>query len=686
MKHRLKTNHLLYIILGAGLLGLALRHWLYAIGYDDKGLLAAGHPADVLVFILTAAVMLLLGLCTFSLGKAPSYSQMFPVSKVAFFGNLAAAAGLVIYSFTNFPKSSAIIEIASFLTGLAAAGSLVYLAFCRRGRKQPSMLYHGLFLLCLTVHAVAHYTFWSTQVQPQNYFFTLMASVTTLLAVYHRTALDAREGSRRPYVFFNQAALFFCILCIQSEKWLFYLALAIWNGTNYCSLRTAKRTKRKMNLPEDVLFCIHALQNAGYQAYCVGGCVRDSLLGLTPHDFDLCTDATPDKICDVFHDHKLVRSGEKHGTIGVIRNNKVYEITTFRTEGSYTDGRHPDSVEFVPNIEDDLRRRDFTINAIAYAPDRGYIDPWGGRRDLDALILRAVGEPETRFTEDSLRILRGVRFAVRFHLIPEPNTLDAMERLAPLMDNLARERVFDELCKLLPLVKADDLIRFAPVITQAIPELKATVGFDQHSPHHSYDVYTHTAHVVEAVSDTLPLRWAALLHDIGKVPTFTQDDDGRGHFYNHAKVSAEMAESILLRLRSSNALREQVVFLIAQHMLPLEPDKKILRRRLGEYGAEKLQQLLALQKADYASKGVEENDYDFDAVEQMLQEILAEAQCLTVKDLVINGSDILELGVPAGPQIGKCMTHLLHEVQEERLPNETMALLDAAKKFMEESV
>lgn len=684
MKHRFKTNHLLYIILGSGLVGLGLRYWLYSSGYDGKGLLVDGHPANALVFLLTAAVMVLLGLCVISLGKAPAYFQLFPASKIAFFGNLVAAAGLVINCFVNFPQTSAAIEITFFVSGLAATVSLVYLAFCRYGRKQPSMFFHGIFLLHLIIHTISNYSFWSTQVQLQNYFFTLMASVTTLLAVYHHTALDAREGNRKWYVFCNQAALFFCILSIQSDNWLFYLALAVWNGTNYCSLRTAKRSK--MALPEDVLFCMQTLQDAGYQAYCVGGCVRDSLLSIPPHDFDLCTDATPDKICEIFQDHKLVRNGEKHGTIGVICNDKVYEITTFRTEGSYTDGRHPDTVEFVSSIAEDLRRRDFTVNAIAYTPEKGYIDPWGGRQDLTARVLRAVGDPETRFTEDSLRILRGVRFAVRFDLTPESDTLAAMETLAPLMDNLARERVFDELCKLLPLVKADDLIRFAPVITQAIPELKATVGFEQHSPHHSYDVYTHTAHVVEAVSDDLALRWAALLHDIGKVPTFTQDENGRGHFYNHAKVSAEMADSILLRLRASNALREQVVFFIEHHMLPLEPDKKLLRRRMGEYGAENLQQLLVLQKADYVSKGVVENDCNFDAVDAVLQKLLAEAQCLTVKDLAITGNDILELGIPAGPQIGACMTHLLQEVQEERLSNESQALLDAAKKFMEESL
>jgi len=214
-----------------------------------------------------------------------------------------------------------------------------------------------------------------------------------------------------------------------------------------------------MVLPEAVLYCISRLNKAGFDAYCVGGCVRDSLLGIVPHDYDLCTNATPEKIRQVFADHALVLAGEKHGTVGVVIDRQVYEITTFRTEGGYQDSRHPDWVTFVPTVEEDLSRRDFTVNAIAYSPEKGYIDPFGGQRDLSSHVLRAVGDPTTRFTEDALRILRGVRFAVRFALTPEPATEKAMTALAPALDKIARERIFDELCKLLPTVKAADLLR-----------------------------------------------------------------------------------------------------------------------------------------------------------------------------------------------------------------------------------
>ena len=437
-----------------------------------------------------------------------------------------------------------------------------------------------------------------------------------------------------------------------------------------------------MFLPESVLFCIRRLEDAGFRAYAVGGCVRDSLLGLPPQDYDMCTDATPEQIRQVFADCPLVRNGEKHGTIGVILAHQLYEITTFRTEGSYTDNRHPDWVEFVRDIRDDLARRDFTVNAMAYSPTEGYIDPWGGREDLKYKILRAVDEPRRRFTEDALRILRGVRFAVRFGLTPESETEKAMTELAPLMDNLARERVFDELCKLITSITADQLLRFAPIVTQVIPALKPCVGFQQHSPHHAYDVFTHIAHVVEATPGELSLRWAALLHDIGKVPAFSTDETGRGHFYGHAAISAKMAEDILLELKAPTALRQKVVFLIENHMTPLEPDKRLLRRRLAKYGEDGVQSLLALQKADFCSKGIPGESQDFDAIEQALEDIRQEDSCLTIRDLAINGSDLLAIGFTPGPEMGACLDRLLEQVMDEKLPNTKEALLGAAENFL----
>ena len=441
-----------------------------------------------------------------------------------------------------------------------------------------------------------------------------------------------------------------------------------------------------MWLPDSIKTCIRMLEEAGFAAYAVGGCVRDSLLGLTPHDYDLCTAATPAQIRDVFSDYRLVLAGEKHGTVSVVMDGGLIEITTFRTEGDYTDNRHPGWVRFVTDIEADLSRRDFTVNAMAYSPTRGFADPFGGREDLTNRVLRAVGDPSRRFTEDALRILRGVRFSVRYGLSVEKNTAQAMGDLAPLMDHLARERVFAELCGLLPLVKAEDIFRFQPILTQVIPELESTVGFDQKNPHHALDLYSHIAHVVQSVPNTLVLRWAALLHDIGKPGTFSVDDNGIGHFIGHAQLGAEIANAILLRLKAPTALRQQVVALIERHMTPLEADKRLLRRRLGKYGADATLDLLHLQQADFSSKGTQEETDLFRQIRCLIDEIQKEDTCLSVKDLAINGNDLIAIGFTPGPGIRKCLEQLLSSVQEEVLSNTKESLLTAAQAYKEETL
>ena len=431
-----------------------------------------------------------------------------------------------------------------------------------------------------------------------------------------------------------------------------------------------------LSLPAYVLTLMDRLEAAGFSTYAVGGCVRDMLLGLPPQDYDLCTAALPEQTEAVFADHNLVLAGRKHGTIGVITPEGVVEITTFRTEGGYGDNRHPDWVRFVPDIRDDLARRDFTVNAMAWSPRRGFADPFGGQADLRAGILRAVGDPATRFREDSLRILRGVRFAVRYRLQPDDETRRAMEMLSGLMDNLARERIFEELCKLLPLVCARDLLTFGPILAAVIPELGPMIGFDQHSPHHAYDLITHTAYVVENTPPELPLRWAALLHDTGKVPTFTQDENGRGHFYGHAGESAAFAERILQKLKAPTALREEAVTLIGLHMTKLEPDKKVLRRWLSRLGRPLLDKLLLLQKADTVSKGrdVTAELRQFEMIHTILAEIDAENACLSLKDLAVRGDDLMALGY-TGKAIGTALNRLLDLVLDEQLPNKKEALL-----------
>ena len=438
-----------------------------------------------------------------------------------------------------------------------------------------------------------------------------------------------------------------------------------------------------VQIPESVRFCIDTLEQAGFAAYLVGGCVRDAYLGLVPHDFDLTTSALPEQTEAVFADFPLVLAGKKHGTIGVVTDSGVVEITTFRTEGDYADSRHPQWVEFVPDITQDLARRDFTINAMAWSPKRGFADPFGGRADLENKCLRAVGDPAARFEEDALRILRGIRFSARFGLALESATKEAMFALAPRLEFLARERVFEELSRFLLQAEAAHLTEFAPILAQAVGELAPLIGFDQKNTHHSYDVYTHTAYVTASVPPVPALRWAALLHDTGKPATFTVDAAGQGHFYGHAAESAAIAETVLRRLKAPTALREQVVLLIGLHMTKLEPDKRLLRRRLSRLGEETLLQLLCLQEADMGSKGtgIPAESAQFPQLRQLLAEIKAENACLSVKDLSVNGHDLMAMGL-SGPAIGKTLNELLEQVLDETLPNEKEALLSAAKHFI----
>lgn len=437
-----------------------------------------------------------------------------------------------------------------------------------------------------------------------------------------------------------------------------------------------------ISLPQGAGLCISMLEQAGFKAYAVGGCVRDSLLGKSPADFDLCTSAEPSQICRVFEKMPLVRNGEKHGTIGVCADHALYEITTFRREGGYEDSRHPDWVEFVSSIEEDLSRRDFTVNAMAYHPAEGLIDPFGGQEDLKNGILRAVGEPGRRFQEDALRILRGVRFSVRFGLTPEKSTLEAMLSHCPLMAQLARERIFDELCKLLPLVKKEDLLRYNAVFAQVIPELRPCMGFEQHSPYHLYDVFTHTAQVVEGCPPDLTLRWAALLHDAGKPGTFLMDETGRGHFRGHDALGASLADRALTRLKAPTKLREQVVFLVGHHMVPWEENRVFLRRRLAKWGADSCRQLLLLQQADFLGKGTSASleETKLPRVQALLEQLLLEQPPLSLRELAVKGADLINAGFPACPGMGKLLDFLLTQVVEEKLPNEKAALLDLASR------
>ena len=435
-----------------------------------------------------------------------------------------------------------------------------------------------------------------------------------------------------------------------------------------------------MNIPRYALDCIERLEMAGFEAWAVGGCVRDSLLGSVPADWDLCTNALPEEIKACFYDHRLILAGEKHGTVAVICGKKTVEITTFRQEGDYSDSRHPGWVSFVEDIDGDLARRDFTINAMAYHPRRGLRDPFGGQEDLENRILRAVGTPERRFQEDALRILRGLRFSARLNLEGDPATQKAMNDLAPLVKNLARERVYDELCKL--LLSTGDLYpvlrEYSAVIVAAIPDLGPAVGFDQHNPHHKLNVYDHIAAVTAAVPADLTIRWAALLHDVGKPACFTQDSRGVGHFYSPAAVGADKAKKILTSLRAPKALITRVSTLVRWHGVCFQYEPKSIRRLLSRHGEDVVWQLLTLDRGDSRGKPGDDNQAPFDLFEENLRRILDEAQAFSLKNLAVSGRDLIAAGIEPGPRLGQVLNQLLAEVVDGNLINSRQALVQRA--------
>ena len=682
MKNPLRPKWIPVLTLLAGILGIVLRRWLFTTGIDEKGLLAAAHPANGAGYVLTGLALLGIFLCAQTVTDKKPYRGLFPPSVPAAVGCWVAAVGVGFTAFTEMGQAKDAVGWMCTILGVAAAAGLAVVGIHRLKGTRPNAIFHALLTAYLMLHLVCQYRSWSSETQVSVYFFRLLGSVFLMLCAYHQATLDAKLGKLRQYLFFWYGALFFCCVTLGGQLSVFYASMAVWTALSGCSFQIFVK-KKSMTLPEPVQLCLERLNDKGFEAYAVGGCVRDSLLGLTPQDYDLCTDASPRQIAKLFSDFQLVRSGEKHGTIGVVIDHTVYEITTFRTEGGYSDRRHPDWVKFVKDVKDDPARRDFTVNAMAYSPVCGYVDPFGGQMDLEEKVLRTVGEPTERFQEDALRILRGVRFAARFRLTPHPETEAAMTALAPTMDSLAQERIFSELCKLLICATAEDLIRYTPVLTQVIPELAPTVDFEQHTVHHRYDVYTHTAYVVEAAEPILSLRWAALLHDIGKPATFTRDADGTGHFYSHAAESARLAEEVLHRLRAPNALREQVVTLIKHHMEPLTPEQPLLRRRLAQLGMDTLRQLVALQKADRIGTGTNSDETDYVAIDGIISALLEENACLKVKDLAVGGNDLMELGFAPGPVLGQTLDSLLEMVLDGKLSNEKAALLAAAEKIKE---
>ena len=434
----------------------------------------------------------------------------------------------------------------------------------------------------------------------------------------------------------------------------------------------------QMQLPAGVSAMMERLQESGYAAYLVGGCVRDALSGLQPHDYDITTDATPDEIVELFGEQSCTYYGKAFGTVCVKRGADSAEITTFRTEGAYSDARHPDTVIFSKHVEDDLSRRDFTCNAIAYNPRTGLLDPYHGAEDLQKGILRAVGVPADRFHEDALRILRGMRFYARFGLIPEPATEQAMRDCAKGLEQISAERIFTELCGMVMGTHITEvLLIFPEILAVRIPEITPCIDFEQHSRYHNFTVWGHIARTVGNAVPDLTVRIAMLLHDIAKPDCFTQDHKG-GHFRGHAPLGAKKADVILQRLRCDNKMRENVVQLIYWHRLTPKNMTQV-RRMLGIMGEAQFRRYLAVLDADRISKMwvTSESRRKIDRAEMLLEDCLKKDLCCTIRQLAISGNDLIALGYE-GKEIGQMLQAMLEAVISEEIPNTREALMEYA--------
>lgn len=433
-------------------------------------------------------------------------------------------------------------------------------------------------------------------------------------------------------------------------------------------------------MPERVIEILRKLEGAGYEAWCVGGAVRDLLLGREPGDWDVTTNALPEAVMELFAPH-AVATGLQHGTV-TVGGGRGVEITTYRRDGEYLDNRRPESVEFTSSLNEDLARRDYTINAIAMNRRGELYDPWGGRSDLAAGIIRAVGDAATRFGEDALRIMRGLRFASRLGFSIEEQTGEAIHRCAPLLKNIAVERLYVEMTGLLcGQYAARVLLEYPDVLGVFLPEILLCVGFDQQSKYHIYDVWEHTARSVEAVENQPILRWTMLLHDLGKPDTFTVDENGAGHFYGHFRESVSKATAIMERLRFDNRSKQQILTLVERHDSELALTDRAVRRNLSRYGEETLRLLLKVKRADNLAQSPEYRGRQelIDQWEQLLNVELASGSCFSLGQLAVKGNDLIALGMK-GKQIGETLEGLLSLVIDEKLPNDRALLISYVKE------
>lgn len=418
---------------------------------------------------------------------------------------------------------------------------------------------------------------------------------------------------------------------------------------------------------------LERLTQNGFEAYIVGGCVRDHLRGVTPHDWDITTNALPDEIRQALAGWPVILTGLQHGTVTAVVDGIPIEVTTYRVDGDYSDHRHPDKVQFTPSLHEDLARRDFTVNAMAYHPAIGLVDPFGGQNDLAAGILRCVGDPDRRFDEDALRIMRALRFAATLSFSLEPATADALRRRAPLLKEVAVERVYHELTRLLIGDGMKEvLLAYPDVLAVVIPEITAMVGCAQHHPCHIADVYTHTVNSIAAAPADALLRLTMLFHDAGKPICRTTDETGCDHFYGHAKHSAVLAEQRLAALKAERHTIDTVVRLVELHDCRFPATRPVVRRWLNRLGEADFRRLLAVKRADAAGQSpalLADRTAEYDALEAVLEEVLRDTACFSREQLAVNGRDLMALGIPAGKGLGQWLDRLLEEVMEERLPN-----------------
>lgn len=443
-----------------------------------------------------------------------------------------------------------------------------------------------------------------------------------------------------------------------------------------------------MDMPKNVDTAINLLQSAGFEAYAVGGCVRDSLLGKTPNDWDITTSAKPEDMKSVFADFHCIDTGIKHGTVTVVIDGEPLEITTFRLDGEYEDNRHPKSVTFTSNLGADLGRRDFTVNAMAYSKMTGTVDLFGGQNDLKNGIIRCVGDPNRRFNEDALRILRALRFASALDFEIEEKTAQSLLKNRALLGNISEERIAKELLKLVCGKGAKRILTdFAPVLFEILPELQPMYKNSHDNPHHCYDIYEHTLIAVESIDPEPTLRFAMLLHDCGKPAVKKFDENGVAHFYGHQRISAEISAQILARLKVSNKFRDEILFLVSNHdRWELYENTEKMPRYLSKFGLDGVLNLLKVMRADVLAQSPEYR-YRLDQIadaEEIAKNLAAQKPCLSLSELQINGRTLMDIGIPQGRKLGAVLAQLLDEVIDGVTKNTQEALTTRAREIYSE--